>query len=196
MTSHISMSDAQAAQLDTHFELMTKWNKTHNLTRIVNGAAAAEKHYLDCLLGLQWVPNDLTAYDFGSGAGFPGMVAAIARPQQRFVLVEPARKRASFLERAIKSIGLENVSVLNCRAQELENLDLVISRGTFSWPNFEPLISVLKPGGQVVLWLGHTPTETEFHGALSEAGLKTEWFSYDLPKSGQRHVGRAVQSQA
>ena len=192
----VNLNEAQVGQLGAHFELMTKWNKTHNLTRIVDGAAAAEKHYLDCLVGLDWVPDKVIAHDFGSGAGFPGLVAAIARPHQRFVLVEPARKRASFLERAIKSIGLPNVSVAHCRAQETGDVDLVISRGTFSWPNFQPLVAPLRNGGQLVLWLGHTPTETEFHEGLGQNGLETEWFSYELPISGLRHMGRATKTQS
>tara|TARA_B100000683_G_scaffold113166_1_gene111406 strand:- start:2609 stop:3235 length:627 start_codon:yes stop_codon:yes gene_type:complete len=189
------LTQDQLHQLGVHFELMTKWNKTHNLTRIVDGRAAAEKHYLDCLKGLDWVPDSCVAHDFGSGAGFPGLVAAIARPHQNFVLVEPARKRASFLERAVKTIGLTNAAVAHCRAQELTDLELVISRGTFSWPNFEPLVDSLKILGQLALWLGHTPTEKEFHEGMGQKGLQTDWFSYELPLSGLRHMGRAIKTQ-
>ena len=169
---------------------MCKWNKTHNLTRITDLKSAAEKHYLDSLVGFQFIPEDRVVHDLGSGAGFPGLVGAILRPAQEFVLVEPARKRASFLERTAKACKLTNLRVVNDRAQALSNVDLVISRGTFSWPNWAPLAESLGEAGEFFMWLGHTPGADLFQESLHAKNFTSAWFSYELPTSGTRHIGR------
>ena len=93
---------------------------------------------------------------WAQGRGSPWTGGAILRPAQEFVLVEPARKRASFLERTAKACKLTNLRVVNDRAQALSNVDLVISRGTFSWPNWAPLAESLGEAGEFFMWLGHT----------------------------------------
>jgi 16S rRNA (guanine(527)-N(7))-methyltransferase RsmG len=92
-----------------HFDLLLRWNQTHNLTRIVAAPEAARKHYLDCLVPLMdardggLVPASFV--DVGSGAGFPGLLACLVWPDARATLVEPAQKRASFLMLAAQAMG-------------------------------------------------------------------------------------------
>ncbi len=92
-----------------HFDLLLRWNQTHNLTRIVAPPEAARKHYLDCLVPLLDARDrglePATFVDVGSGAGFPGLLACLIWPQAPATLVEPAQKRASFLMLAAQVMG-------------------------------------------------------------------------------------------
>lgn len=109
-----------------HFDLLLRWNQTHNLTRIVAAPEAARKHYLDCLVplldlrdgGLQ--PRAFV--DVGSGAGFPGLLACLAWPEAQATLVEPAQKRASFLMLAAQSMGAKVSVVSSVNASPLPAL--------------------------------------------------------------------------
>lgn len=104
-----------AADCARHFALLLKWNRTHNLTRITDPAEAASRHYLDCARGVdaalvaaQSAPEALV--DVGSGAGFPGVIAALRLRSSGcapdLTLVEPARKRVSFLQVVCRELGL------------------------------------------------------------------------------------------
>lgn len=92
-----------------HFDLLLRWNQTHNLTRIVAPPEAARKHYLDCLVPLLDARDSglepATFVDVGSGAGFPGLLACMVWPEATATLVEPAQKRASFLMLAAQMMG-------------------------------------------------------------------------------------------
>lgn len=110
-------------------ELLAKWNRVHNLT----GAKSADQiddFIVDALFPITFLPPLKTAMDIGTGAGFPGMVLAIALPATRFTLVEPLSKRASFLQFVKADLGLSNVEVKALRAEQLPSApyDLVTSR--------------------------------------------------------------------
>lgn len=90
-----------------------------------------ERHLLNCALVTDLVPPDSTVCDVGSGAGLPGLVMAIRRPDLRVSLVEPLLRRTTFLDEAVAALGLGNVTVLRARAEELhgrESFDVVTSR--------------------------------------------------------------------
>lgn len=116
-------------QIEQYKALLAKWNKIHNLT----GAKTPEQiddFIVDALFPITFLPPLKNAMDIGTGAGFPGMILAIAMPQTRFTLVEPLAKRASFLQFVKADLGLENVDVKALRAEQLESApyDLVTSR--------------------------------------------------------------------
>ena len=181
-------------QMEQHYQMMLKWNKTHNLTRIVSIEDAIHKHYLDCILGFTFVSHEKSLYDMGSGAGFPGLIGGILRPTQNIFLVEPARKRATFLKQAKSALGLKNVHILNERAESVKNADAVISRGTFSWPTIGPLLEPLKEGGHLYLWIGQSPSQKAFSSKMQQLGHDPSWGSYDLGEAGQRHIGMVTKS--
>ena len=192
----VELAIEKIEQLAIHYQLMLKWNKTHNLTRITSVKDAIEKHYMDCIYGLSFVSTDVHIHDLGSGAGFPGLVGAILRPNQSFTLVEPARKRTSFLSQVKSSLNLSNVTVLQGRAESIEGVACTVSRGTFPWPNHKPLIRPLCDGGTSYLWIGQTPSKEEYCQALQNEGLEVSWKSYELGESGKRHMGIAVKPEA
>jgi 16S rRNA (guanine527-N7)-methyltransferase len=116
------------------------------------------RHVLDGVRGAGLIPpHGRTAYDLGSGAGIPGVPVAIARPEVRFVLTEPRRGRAAFLELVVERLGLDNVTVHVGRAEELgpRRADACLARAfrgpSESWDVAEPL---LASGGVLLYWAG------------------------------------------
>ena len=90
-----------------------------------------DRHLLNCLAVEVLVPAGARVADVGSGAGLPGLVLAIARPDLSVTLVEPMLRRATFLEEAVGALGLTNVVVRRARAEQLdstERFDVVTSR--------------------------------------------------------------------
>jgi 16S rRNA (guanine527-N7)-methyltransferase len=116
-----------------------------------------ERHVLDCLRVVNAVrTDDRLCLDLGSGAGLPGLVVAIARPDVSLRLVERRRSRAAFLELAIERLGLRNTSVLPVRAEEVDEMaDLCFARAfaprRASW---ETARRLLRPGGRLVYFAG------------------------------------------
>ena len=96
--------------------------------------------------------------DIGSGAGLPGLVLAIARPDVRFVLIEPMERRVDWLTSEAESLGLENVTVIRARAEETKldwPLDQVTARAVSALATLIPLTAPLvKAGGQMVFMKG------------------------------------------
>jgi len=116
-----------------------------------------DRHVLDCLRALAaFRPEDRVAYDLGSGGGLPGIVLACALPDRRFLLVEPKRKAAGFLELAVDRLGLSNVEVLVRRVDQVaEPADLATARAFAPLPRaWHAACSVLRPGGRLVYFAG------------------------------------------
>ena len=78
-----------------------------------------ERHLLNCALLGEAIESGADVCDIGSGAGLPGLVLALSRPDLRVTLVEPLLRRATFLEEAVHELGLQNVEVVRARAEEL-----------------------------------------------------------------------------
>jgi len=90
-----------------------------------------ERHLLNCAVLGHAIPDGVAVCDIGSGAGLPGLVLAIARPDLRITLVEPLLRRTTYLSEVVQELGLENVEVLRGRAEELHGgrrFDVVTSR--------------------------------------------------------------------
>lgn len=77
-----------------------------------------DRHLLNCAVVAELVPPDVRLIDVGSGAGLPGVVLAIARPDLTVVLVEPMARRATFLAEVLASLGLDRTTVVRARAEE------------------------------------------------------------------------------
>jgi len=110
-------------------EHLKRWNKIHNLT----GAKKEElmdKFIYDAVFPVSFLPKVKNILDIGTGAGFPGMILAFALPDTEVILCEPLQKRASFLQFIKADLKLTNVTVANCRVEELtpQPVELVTSR--------------------------------------------------------------------
>jgi 16S rRNA (guanine527-N7)-methyltransferase len=134
----VTLSDAQIEQLKRYAALLIEWNEKMNLTAIKEEGAIVEKHFLDCLIPAKSLSIDKKACcDLGTGAGFPGLVWAIAFPNCSMTLVEATGKKCTFLTTVINELGLKNIRVLNKRAEELNNknqFDIVVARALAPLP--------------------------------------------------------------
>lgn len=104
--------------------------------------------------------------DVGSGAGLPGLVLAIARPDVSFVLIEPMERRVAWLNEQVAELGLDNVVVLRARAEDAridDPLDQVTARAVSAFGKLLPLTApLLRDGGELVLMKGAAaPAEVE-----------------------------------
>jgi 16S rRNA (guanine527-N7)-methyltransferase len=96
--------------------------------------------------------------DVGSGAGLPGILLAIARPDVHLTLIEPMERRVAWLTRQVEELGLENVDVVRARAEEAKlkgRLDQVTARAVSALRTLIPVTApLLRPGGELILMKG------------------------------------------
>lgn len=96
--------------------------------------------------------------DIGSGAGLPGIVLAIARPDVEFTLIEPMERRVVWLDEQVSALGLTNVEVVRARAEEVpqpQGFDAVTARAVSALRTLIPLTAPLvRDGGELVLLKG------------------------------------------
>jgi len=115
----ILLDDEIIVKLENFASLLHEWNQIHNLT----GAKTIDAIYVnivDSLFPLTFIKNPKTLLDVGTGAGFPGLVLAIALPNTEVILAEPLKKRVSFLKYATIDLELFNVKV---EAKRVEHVD-------------------------------------------------------------------------
>jgi 16S rRNA (guanine527-N7)-methyltransferase len=128
------------------------------------------RHILNCaVVGTLLRPG--VVGDIGSGAGLPGLVLAIARPDVSFVLIEPMERRVAWLNEQVDRLSLDNVRVLRARAEEVKldaPLDQVTARAVSSLRKLIPLTAPLvRRGGELVLMKGAN-AEAEIEAASKE----------------------------
>ena len=115
------------------------------------------RHILNCAIVAPLLRPGLVG-DVGSGAGLPGLVLAIARPDVNFVLIEPMERRVAWLNDQVAVLGLKNVAVLRARAEDarLEHpLDQVTARAVSAFGKLIPLTApLLRSGGELILMKG------------------------------------------
>jgi 16S rRNA (guanine527-N7)-methyltransferase len=141
-------------RLVQHWELVKAWNARVNLTSILDDEEAAYRHYRDSLQALPLLPQGAIV-DFGSGAGFPGIPLALAAPDRTFTLLEPRRKRVSFLEVAAGRLGLTNVRVVLGASGDRpdRDYDAGVTRATFSSADgLEECLTWLVPGAPLIAY--------------------------------------------
>jgi 16S rRNA (guanine527-N7)-methyltransferase len=118
-----------------------------------------DRHLLNCAVLAEIVPLGVSVADVGSGAGLPGVVLAIARPDVRVTLVEPLLRRTSFLEEAVEALGLgEQVEVLRARAEDVpvdRRFDVVTARAVAPLERLARwCLPLVAPGGVVLAMKG------------------------------------------
>lgn len=123
----ISLSDEQFLQLSTHYNLLVQWNRRLNLTAIRNVEDAVNHHYVESLFLASHLPDSGTIVDVGSGAGFPGVPIAVARPLSSVSLVESHRRKTVFLTESCRH--LTNTRIEACRFEDFNcSWETLVSR--------------------------------------------------------------------
>lgn len=129
INDNIELPDNFFYNIQKYKEHLLKWNKIHNMTGAKDEKTLNEFIY-DAVFPVSFLPKVKTLMDIGTGAGFPGMILALALPQTHVTLVEPLTKRASFLQFIKADLGLDNVTVVKKRVENMEPkiFDMVTSR--------------------------------------------------------------------
>ncbi|MFN8196584.1 MAG: 16S rRNA (guanine(527)-N(7))-methyltransferase RsmG [Nocardioidaceae bacterium] len=119
-----------------------------------------ERHLLNCVAVAEVMPESASVCDVGSGAGLPGLVLALARPDLAVTLLEPLLRRTTFLEEVVAELGLSTVEVVRGRAEALHgerSFDVVVSRAVAPLPRLlEWCLPLVGPGGAVVALKGES----------------------------------------
>lgn len=115
--------------------------------------------------------------DVGSGAGLPGLVLAIQRPDLRWTLIEPMARRVAWLQDEATRLGLENVTVVRARAQEVEpaQFDMITARAVSALKTLLPMSApLLRPGGEFLFMKGRSAADEieAARKALRKAGIE------------------------
>ena len=127
--ANIELPDNFFSNIQKYKEHLFKWNKIHNLTG-AKDEATLNDFIFDALFPISFLPKVHSLLDIGTGAGFPGMILALALPDTQVTLVEPLAKRASFLQFIKADLNLENVTVVKKRVEEMPAavFELITSR--------------------------------------------------------------------
>jgi 16S rRNA (guanine527-N7)-methyltransferase len=164
-----------------HRELLL-WNRRINLVSQQTSREIVIRHFVDSLTPAPWIerPEGLLI-DIGSGGGFPGIPLRIALPGLKLALVESSRKKTSFLAHIVRTLHLDNVTIIRERVAALIGeaacagaFDTVISRAVFKLPELLRMASFfLKPEGLLIALKGPDPQEEmdEAKMVLNAAGM-------------------------
>ena len=122
----ISLSDEQIDQLQGYYEMLIEWNQKMNLTVITDPKEVAIKHFADSLSIFNYIdlPQNARIIDVGTGAGFPGVVMKIARPDLELTLLDSLKKRLVFLESVLNKLGLSSELIHDRAENAAQNIDL------------------------------------------------------------------------
>ena len=123
-------NSAQLDQLQHYVSLLTRWNKTYNLTAVRDPKEMIALHVFDSLVVADYLKGD-HCLDVGSGAGLPGIPLAIMLPGVKFDLLDSNGKKTRFMQQAIIELGLNNTRVQHCRIEDFPHanqFDIIISR--------------------------------------------------------------------
>jgi len=155
-------------------------------------------HVVDSLTGLE-VPELRAAghiADVGAGAGFPGLVLAVALPETQIDLVESVGRKCEFMQRAIEAAGVGNATVLNTRSEDLASgagrdaYDVVTARAVGRLSTLAELASpLLKPNGVLVAWKGkrHPDEEEQLANAAEDLAMGPEQILDVGNRAGSEH---------
>ncbi len=174
-----TLNETQKEQLNLYGNLLIEWNQKINLTAITEPEDVVIKHFLDCLLFFKdvKVPKNAKVIDVGTGAGFPGVVLKIARPDIQLTLLDSLNKRIVFLNELLNALNLTATTV-HSRAEEggqksdfREQFDIACARAVAPLNVLsEYCVPFVKTGGSFVALKGPSGKD-ELEGAKNALKL-------------------------
>lgn len=167
---HIDCDEKTGVRIVRYHEMLADWNTRMNLTGDTDFDTSLDRHYADCLAPLanrELFPEGASLIDVGSGAGFPGLPLAIARPDLQVTLLDSLMKRINFLAAVVEELGLTNVRLVHSRAEDggrdallRERFDIAAARAVAPLPVLcELLLPFVRVGGKMVCYKGPSASE-------------------------------------
>ncbi len=154
---NINISCDILIKLDKYYHLLITENEKYNLTNITEETSVYLKHFYDSLTITKAINLDnQKILDVGSGAGFPGLVLKIVFPNIKIDLLDSTAKRCNFLKQVIEELSLNDINVINARAEDYakenrEKYDIVTSRAVAPLKHLlEYSIPMLKINGYFI----------------------------------------------
>lgn len=191
---NLTLTAEMCTSLQTYSDLLREWNEKINLTAITDPEEIMEKHFCDSLLPLFDIGISGKIVDVGTGAGFPGLVWKIVRPDLNVDLLEPTGKRCTFLKTVIETLQLKGTAVINARAEDYakearETYDVVTARAVANLPVLAELCLPLTKVNGIFLAMkgsqGEAEAEAAAHAVKELGGELQEKRIHELP-SGTR----------
>jgi len=181
----VELGEGARARLGDYFELVAAWNPRLHLVAPCAPEEFAERHVLESLTALPFIPAGAAVLDVGSGAGLPAIPCLVARPDLRAVLVEASRKKSVFLREALSRLGLPGrARVVAERFEKVEppEADRLTCRAIERFTEILPAL---------VAWSAHVPTLLLFGGESLRERLELEGLSFEsalVPESERRFL--------
>lgn len=181
----ISLTEKQAAQFETYYEMLIETNKVMNLTAITDFVDVVEKHFLDSGMITKYFDFSSVSnfIDVGTGAGFPGIPLKILYPQVKATLLDSLNKRMVYLQNVVDKLELNHVELIHGRAEDFgkdkayrEKYDLCVSRAVANLSTLsEYCTPFVKVGGYFISYKsGNVDEELETaKAAIKLLGCKT-----------------------
>lgn len=196
----IALTGPMLDALDQYAEILVEYNQKVNLTAITDPEGIEDKHFADSLLLANLPETTGKLVDVGTGAGFPGVVAKIFKPELQLTLMEPTGKRVEFLKYVCAQLGLSGVEFAKERAEEAarkvwrEQFDVATARGVAALPMLsEYCLPLVKVGGVFLAMKGPGAAEelAESGAALKKLGGKGSGVAeFHLPGGDVRNIIR------
>lgn len=172
----VELTDVAIAQFERYYRELIDWNTRLNLTSITGYSDVQTKHFLDSLVSLPLIAEELgkplplpalRVLDVGTGAGFPGIPLKLASPALQLTLMDGTQKKIAFLEHMLGALAIKGVTLVHGRAEEMgrspahrELYDLVIARAVAPLNTLtEYLLPLVAPGGLAVIYKGPSASE-------------------------------------
>ena len=194
----IPLTGKMLDMLDQYAEILVEYNQKVNLTAITDPEGIEDKHFADSLLLANLPETQGKLVDVGTGAGFPGVVAKIYKPELELTLMEPTGKRVDFLKYLCSELGLTGVEFAKERAEEAarkvwrEQFDVATARGVAALPMLsEYCLPLVKVGGVFLAMKGPGAAEelTESGAALKKLGGQGKGVAeFHLPGGDTRNI--------
>ena len=164
---NIPWDDDKIRKLCEYADLLVEWNEKMNLTAITDPKDIAVKHFLDSASALTTEKVRGRVIDVGTGAGFPGLVLKIMKPEIKLTLLDSLNKRLVFLQEVIDTLGIEGVELIHSRAEDgghnkalRERFDVAVSRAVAQLPLLSELcLPYVRVGGDFLALKGPSADE-------------------------------------